>query len=93
MIGIGVVGIPLGFYRAGWALGLIVLLCITSVSYMTMIWILEVRVVARPAHPPFVPMRPPAVRPLAPSPTRVFTLTRPPSLAPGRPPAFRCVTP
>ena len=44
IVGVGVAGLPRAFYDAGWALGLIILLVVTIVSYMSMIWLLEVMV-------------------------------------------------
>jgi amino acid permease len=49
IIGVGVLGVPKAFFDAGWALSLLILLAVTVVSYMSMVWLLEVRPCARPA--------------------------------------------
>lgn len=42
IIGVGVLGVPKAFFDAGWALSLLILLAVTVVSYMSMVWLLEV---------------------------------------------------
>jgi hypothetical protein len=42
IVGIGVLSIPYGFYRAGWALSLLLLLAVTVFSFLTLCHILEV---------------------------------------------------
>ena len=44
IVGVGVLGVPKAFYEAGWALSLIILTLVTLVSYVSMVWLLEVMV-------------------------------------------------
>lgn len=42
IIGVGVLALPGAFYAAGWALSVIMLVCMTAICYISMVWLIEV---------------------------------------------------
>jgi len=42
IIGVGVLAVPYAFWQAGWLLSLITLALVSIVSYVTMVWMIEV---------------------------------------------------